>query len=333
MPNFCEGMDAYLQSKFNLAESSLTTERIHLGHLLRYLESNGHKSFCSVTASDLEGFLTTRLMKRSRCTVKKERSTVLQFFRWATKNGFFEKSPAEALPSIMVGAEQDRFRTVEEIETVIKRGRYDLETARHEWSRLYLTPENISEILACVRSNQDQDFTHLLHIIPAYTGIRRGELLRLRWQDCDLENGFLWARSRKQSRPELETIRQIEMHPELKEVLHTWRENRLKGEYVISYHDSLIPPNNGQANRAFRQPLRGTRWCLNSGKNWFKLGFHTYRHSFASNLAAAGVDQRIIDEWMGHQTEAMRKRYRHLFPQKRQAAINSFSLQPLSGGG
>ena len=40
-----------------------------------------------------------------------------------------------------------------------------------------------------------------------------------------------------------------------------------------------------------------------------------FRHSFASNLAAASVDQRIIDEWMGHQTEEqMRTRYRHLFP-------------------
>ncbi len=34
----------------------------------------------------------------------------------------------------------------------------------------------------------------------------------------------------------------------------------------------------------------------------------------------------MIDEWMGHQTEAMRKRYRHLFPKDRRSAIESFSL-------
>jgi len=38
-------------------------------------------------------------------------------------------------------------------------------------------------------------------------------------------------------------------------------------------------------------------------------GYHVFRHSFASNLASGGVDQRIIDEWMGHQTEEMRRRY------------------------
>jgi hypothetical protein len=38
-------------------------------------------------------------------------------------------------------------------------------------------------------------------------------------------------------------------------------------------------------------------------------------------LAAAGVDQRIIDEWMGHQTEEMRCRYRHLLPETKKTAI------------
>jgi integrase len=56
------------------------------------------------------------------------------------------------------------------------------------------------------------------------------------------------------------------------------------------------------------------------------VGFDTYRHSFVSNLAAAGVDQRLIDEFMGHQTDAMRKRCRHLFPKNKRSAIKSFSL-------
>jgi site-specific recombinase XerD len=41
----------------------------------------------------------------------------------------------------------------------------------------------------------------------------------------------------------------------------------------------------------------------------------------ASNLAAAGVDQRVIDELMGPTTVEMQKRYRHLFPDQRRAAV------------
>ena len=50
-------------------------------------------------------------------------------------------------------------------------------------------------------------------------------------------------------------------------------------------------------------------------------GYHVLRHSFISCLAAAGVDQRIIDDWTGHGTEEQRRRYRHLVPDIKQQAI------------
>ena len=64
----------------------------------------------------------------------------------------------------------------------------------------------------------------------------------------------------------------------------------------------------------FNSALLGTKWQ-------HVHGYHVFRHSFASNLRAAGIDQRVIDEWMGHQTEEMRRRYRHLFPEQQRMAI------------
>jgi integrase len=52
-------------------------------------------------------------------------------------------------------------------------------------------------------------------------------------------------------------------------------------------------------------------------------GWHVLRHSFASNCAASGIDQRLIDEWLGHTTEEMRRRYRHLIPSRERQAIQS----------
>ena len=40
-------------------------------------------------------------------------------------------------------------------------------------------------------------------------------------------------------------------------------------------------------------------------------GWHVLLHSFCSNMVAAGIDQRIIDEIMGHSTEEQCRRYRH----------------------
>ena len=51
-------------------------------------------------------------------------------------------------------------------------------------------------------------------------------------------------------------------------------------------------------------------------------GWHVLRHSFASNCAAKGIDQRLIDSWLGHTTE-ISKRYLHLIPSNEQNALNT----------
>jgi integrase len=65
---------------------------------------------------------------------------------------------------------------------------------------------------------------------------------------------------------------------------------------------------------------------LRQSERWSVVrGLHVFRHSLISCLAAAGVDQRIIDDIVGHTTEEMRRRYRHLTPQlKSQAVIAVF---------
>jgi integrase len=61
-----------------------------------------------------------------------------------------------------------------------------------------------------------------------------------------------------------------------------------------------------------------------AGSKWSVMqGWHDLRHSFCSSMAAAGIDQRIIDEVMGHSTEEQRRRYRHFAAKDTAAAIES----------
>jgi integrase len=64
----------------------------------------------------------------------------------------------------------------------------------------------------------------------------------------------------------------------------------------------------------FRRTLNGGKWKV-------VRGLHVLRHSVASCLAAAGVDQRIIDDILGHQSLEMQRRYRHLTPQVKNQAV------------
>jgi integrase len=66
----------------------------------------------------------------------------------------------------------------------------------------------------------------------------------------------------------------------------------------------------------FKRTLRDSEWEV-------VRGLHILRHSFISCLAAAGVDQRIIDDIVGHCSEEMRRRYRHLTPALKGRAVIS----------
>lgn len=64
-----------------------------------------------------------------------------------------------------------------------------------------------------------------------------------------------------------------------------------------------------QPDSSFHVPLR------------FFARIRSFRHSFASNLAAAGIDEHVIAALMGHLTQEMQARYRHLFPHQRRSAV------------
>ena len=60
----------------------------------------------------------------------------------------------------------------------------------------------------------------------------------------------------------------------------------------------------------FHEHLWGA--CRRAGLR--KIRWHDTRHSFASQLAIAGVPLRQIQEWLGHSTIMMTMRYAHLAP-------------------
>jgi integrase len=65
---------------------------------------------------------------------------------------------------------------------------------------------------------------------------------------------------------------------------------------------------------------KNSKWCV-------LRGYHILRHSFASNLARSGrVSQAEIDDVMGHGTEEMGRRYRHLFPEDKRRAVECLSF-------
>ncbi len=331
LQSYSELIERYLlEHSGQKADSSLKTERTHLRNLCMVLGPKANVAVHRVTRDDLENALRQRRKRASATTVMKERQTLISFFGWATgkEQIALRSSPAVRLCSFQEDREKKRFRTLIEIDEILNRGGLQDREVDDIWKCLYLDQDQIGKLLEIFRTKARHDFIYPMVALAAYTGMRRGEILRLRWSDINQDAGLVTARSRKQSRQTVETSRDIPIHPVLQGILTEHQSNRPHGQSVICHAGVIEPITMDMAHDHFSRTLKGTPWerTMSDGRRKIVLGFHTFRHSFASNLAMHGVDQRIIDSMMGHQTEEMRKRYQHLFPANRQAAIETLSF-------
>jgi integrase len=147
----------------------------------------------------------------------------------------------------------------------------------------------------------------------------------MRVSDVDLATGTLTVRERKRVKGTRST-RRAPITPALDDALRGWLAIHPGGMPLFCRVDNprrMRPTPEGasaplavdEVHRHFRRTFAGSEWSV-------VRGLHVLRHSFASCMAAAGVDQRVIDAIMGHSSEAMRRRYRHLSPNVTAKAVN-----------
>ena len=78
----------------------------------------------------------------------------------------------------------------------------------------------------------------------------------------------------------------------------------------------LVPLTEDEARHHLKHTLAGSEWAM-------VRGFHVLRHSFVSACASRGVDLRMLQEWCGHMSPEMQRRYLHLYPSVQAEAMKS----------
>ncbi len=214
------------------------------------------------------------------------------------------------------GRAKPPFQTREQIHRQVARGGLSGLEAKELWSSLFLTLVQVQELLASVKARAGWPWVEVAFSFAAYTGARRSEILRPRVDDVDFEAGAITIREKKRDRTRQMTFRTVPMSAGLRHVMQAWLEEQHPGGSYTICGQGGCPLTRQTMTKAFRAAVHGSPWQV-------VQGYHVLRHSFASNCAMKGVDQRVIDSWMGHQTEAMRRRYRHLFPEQEQMAMPS----------
>ena len=136
------------------------------------------------------------------------------------------------------------------------------------------------------------------------TGMRKGEILGLRWEQADLRHGFILLHITKNGER-----REIPINSTLRATLEAIPHS-LESEYVFV-------DRNGSPFKDVKRSFRTA--CRRAGISDFR--FHDLRHVFASHLVMGGVDITTVKELLGHKTLTMTLRYAHLAPSHKVNAV------------
>jgi integrase len=184
-----------------------------------------------------------------------------------------------------------------------------------------------AQIKVMLEMSRGRDIYQIASLALA-TGMRRGELLALRWQDIDLEGGRITvARSLEQTKvgglrfkePKTRHGRRTIGLPTsaVAQLRQHWKAHQ---ELRLALGAGKSPPQAlvfSDVNGAPRRPdVISQTWRKIAKVAKVKATFHSLRHTHASHLIAAGIDILTISRRLGHGSPTITLSvYGHLFPQ------------------
>ena len=287
-------------------------------------------SLAKMSTSEIQRFVERRSKAKGRhgrpvtpVTIKKPLITLRTVWNWGIKNNLITARFPHSGEKYPKASEKPHFQTWQEIELQIGRGGLSDAAQRDLWDCLFLTTDEISALLTHVKKNGRHPFIYPMVVFAAHTGARRSEIVRSQLNDIDLAAASITIHERKRCQA-MRTTRRVPISPLLDKALRDWLAVHPGGTATFAL-DLEISHRRVQPTELTQLTLKVAHDHLKrtlAGSKWAKVrGWHVFRHSFCSNCAAAGVDQRIINAWVGHQTEDMVRRYRHLIPNQQQQAI------------
>jgi integrase len=159
-----------------------------------------------------------------------------------------------------------------------------------------LSPEQLAALLAAINEDHDIQAGNLMKLALC-TGLRKGEMFKLKWEDIDLERGFIHLRDPKSGRDQT-----IPLNQAARELLA----NHPRGDSAF-----VFPGRGGKQRTEIRRPIDRIRKAAELPKDFRPL--HGLRHTYASMLASSGqVDLYTLGKLLTHKSAAMTQRYAHL---------------------
>src|SRR5580704_2587 len=242
----------------------------------------GHVKISKINSGHIESYRLMRLSQKSRAdravsnvTVNRDVEVLRSMFGKAVRWGFIGKNPASEVEDYDEDNRRERFLSSDEIRSLLR-----------------ATKQSASPILRPAV------------YLALQTGMRKSELLGLRWSDVNIEVSKILARETKNGEP-----RQVPMSRR-----STWLLKKLAAKNPLAEWVFESERRNGtkapasQIKTAWRRALRLARI------EGFR--FHDIRHTFASHFAMRRGDLYALAKILGHSNPKITlDRYAHLSPE------------------
>lgn len=264
------------------------------------LEEFGDLRLDAITADDIDAYKEARLKdgKLSNRTIVRHLTVLHGIFKRAKRVWGLKDNPASA--------------DLVERPRVVYTGEFDT-----------FDRDEIEQLVAAASNPQDA----VLYRAAAFTGLRTGELLALRWESVDFVGGLLhvrraWDYKRKVEKvPKGKRVRSVPLMPEMIDAFGTLKER----DHFVGDDDLVFCTIVGEHLDYFEHLARYKAALAKAGLR--EIRFHDLRHAFGS-AAITTLDAYAVQSYMGHQHYSTTQRYLHHKPRREDAARLADAFRP-----
>ncbi len=175
----------------------------------------------------------------------------------------------------------------------------------------YLTGEQVKRLLAVLEEWPNKDVVRMIKL-AMFTGMRKGEIFKLRISDIDFNKNIIAIRDPKGGRSE-----SIPMNSVTREILA----NQIEWANEHYPESPYVFPGRGGRQRVECTAVRRIKKAAKLPKNF--RPFHGLRHHFAVTLASSGeYTLDMIGELLTHKDPKITRRYAKFLPEAKQKAAD-----------
>lgn len=249
------------------------------------------KTLQEIGPKEIENFRTARLAAGvAKGTINRQRSCLSKMFNCAIDWGYYGgENPVRRVKAYQESPGRVRWLTADEADKLVEK------------ATAYLRP---------------------IVVTALHTGGRLTEVLRLKWEDIDLERGVLYF---DQTNTKSGKQREIPIDAELAAVLRERKRVRsIAGdarEFLFTWRGKAVSRLTTAFEKARKRAELGP-----------DVTFHVLRHSFASWYMINGGDLYRLQKYLGHSEITLTQRYAHLSPDYMKAGVEFFGAPRRIGG-